>query len=483
MSDLSSSVRRYQFSIHGRSERYRHWQRRRQARQQRPEMYQPQPGQQPDFARIVDHENLLLVFDKLRSEGGAAPGSDGLTYSDFSRGEIAAVLRVVAQQVGQRHYRPRPTRQVRIPKGSGGTRKLRLMIVIDRIIAKAVQAAIMPMLDPVFLPGVFGFRPQRSIQGMLLAMEKAATEYDSWVIAQDDIRAAFDNVPIADAMLDFSQHVGDADLLWLIEALLRGAEGQDRTVGIDQGNAVSPVALLLRLHHVLGLPQPLQGAADQDNPPWQFQYADNLAYICRSVTEGNQQLQQARSLLQAAGLDLKGEDGAPVNLKRQGAKVDILGFQVSYGDSRMRYGLGRDAWKDLEQRLEEAQEAANPGKAAIAAVRGWLSAHGPAFESEAEDRRVLKGVRQAAARAGVRELGRESEPLGWLRGARQRWRAARERALGPPCKQEGPEQQLRRAPRAEETPPAALAGEADRLGERSPGRPGLLFSATARRGS
>jgi hypothetical protein len=129
------------------------------------------------------------------------------------------------------------------------------MIVIDLIIAKAVQLAIMPTLAPVFRPSVFGFRPERSIQGMLLAIEKAAMERSCWVIAQDDIRAAFDNVPIADSMADFRQHIGDADLLWLIEALLRGADGQGRTVGIDQGNAVSPVALLLRLHYALSLPQ------------------------------------------------------------------------------------------------------------------------------------------------------------------------------------------------------------------------------------
>jgi RNA-directed DNA polymerase len=128
---------------------------------------------------------LLLVFDKLRAEGGEAPGIDGLSYRDFSRSEIAAALRVVAQQLQQRHYRPRPTRQVRIAKCNGGFRKLRLMTVIDRIIAKVVQLAIMPTLDPVFLPGVFGFRPGRSIQRMLLAIEKAATEHDCWVIAQD----------------------------------------------------------------------------------------------------------------------------------------------------------------------------------------------------------------------------------------------------------------------------------------------------------
>ncbi len=430
MSEPYSPARRYIFAKHGRSDRFRHWEQRQQRCQGRRPVYQPAPGQQPDFTRIIDPENLLLAYNRLRAEGGEAPGIDNLTYSDFSRAEIAAVLRVVSQQLQQRHYRPRPTRQVRIPKCSGGFRKLRLMIVIDRTIAKAVQLAIMPTLDPIFAPGVFGFRPNRSIQEMLLAIEKAATRHDCWVIAQDDILAAFDNVPTTDATTDFRQHLGDGDLLWLIEALLRGAKGQGKTVGIDQGNAVSPVALLLRLHYALSLPQSADSAnaADQDNPPRQYQYADNLVYVCRSVSEGNQALQRARAILHPAGLSLKGEDGLPVNLKRQGARVEILGLRVSYRNGRLRYGLGKKAWRNLEQRLGEAQEADNPGMAAIAAVRGWLAAHGPAFE-DAEECEVLERVCRTAAREGFRELGTEEGPIGWLREARQRWLAARSSTL------------------------------------------------------
>ena len=125
------------------------------------------------------------------------------------------------------------------------------MIIIDRIIAKAVQLAIMPLLDPLFLPGVFGFRPSRSIQGMLLAIEKAAMEYDSLGyrpgrhprrLRQRAHRRRHAGLPPA------RQRRGPA------LAHRNPAEGRrrpDRTMGIDQGNAVSPVALLLRLHHVL----------------------------------------------------------------------------------------------------------------------------------------------------------------------------------------------------------------------------------------
>jgi hypothetical protein len=288
-------------------------------------------------------------------------------------------------------------------------------------------------------------------------------------------------VRVADVMADFRRHIGDESLLWLIETLLRGADGQSRTVGIDQGNAVSPVALLLRLHHVLSLPQP-RDAADQDNPPRQFQYADNLVYICRSVSEGAQALQRARALLQPAGFTLKGEDGPPVNLKRQGAKVQILGFQVSYRNGRMRYGLGKKAWNNLEQRMVEAHSADNPGKAAVAAIRGWMAGYGPAFEDVMENS-ALERVRRTASRNGFRELGTEDEAKRWLCGARQRWLAAREGALrGHRAVLEHFQQDC--APRVGDLPSAAVAGEAaPSPGELSPGRLGSLSSTTARRRS
>ena len=71
------------------------------------------------------------------------------------------------------------------------------------------------------------------------------------------------------------------------------------------------------------------------------------------MTEGNQALQRARALLQPAGLSLKGEDGPAANLQRRGARVEILGFQVSYRDGRLRYGLGKKASEEPGTALAE----------------------------------------------------------------------------------------------------------------------------------
>jgi hypothetical protein len=329
MSDLASSNRRYLFRKYGRSDCYWHWQRRQQDRRDRlggrqrhgRDVYRAVHGQQPDFERIINHENLLVVYDRLRVEGGQAPGIDGLTYRDFSRSEIARVLQAASQAILQRHYRPYPTRLVRVPKGDGRYRELRLPVIVDRAIAKAVTEAVAVMLDPTFLPSVYGFRarncpgrPSLGIWDLLLALERTAIEQDRWVFAIDDIKDAFPSVRIDDAMGDYRCHTGSDNLLWLIETVLRGDEGQNRTKGIDQGNALAPVTFNLRAHYALDLPQSASrtptDAAGPGNPPW-YRWADNLIYLCQSVTKGNQALQRARELLQAAGFALKGEDGPP----------------------------------------------------------------------------------------------------------------------------------------------------------------------------
>ena len=94
-------------------------------------------------------------------------------------------------------------------------------------------------------------------------------------LAVDDVRKAFDNVPIAPLMETFAEHINDPSLLQLVETILRGGEDRGRAVGIPQGNPLSPLALNVMLHHAHDLPL----EADANFPPL-FRYADNLAATC-----------------------------------------------------------------------------------------------------------------------------------------------------------------------------------------------------------
>ena len=109
--------------------------------------------------------------------------------------------------------------------------------------------------------------------------------------------------------------------------------------------------------------------------------------------------------------------------------MEILGYQISYGNGRLRYGLGKKAWKNLEEGLGEAHEATNPGEMAKAVIRGWLASYGPAFE-DVEESVVLDRVRRTAAQNGFRELGTEEDSPGMAPGSTPEMVCGRSHALG-----------------------------------------------------
>ncbi|HEX3659754.1 MAG TPA: reverse transcriptase domain-containing protein [Pirellulales bacterium] len=370
------------------------------------------------FQQIVSPENLLRVFREMRVTSGPAPGVDGLTYDDFTITEVAAILRAVSLAILAHQYKPYPTRLCRIPKDAHRYRELRLRTIIDRVAAAALAQALSALWNRYFLPGSFGFRPGCNTWHFLAAVDGAVARQGRQVLAQDDVQNAFPSAPIV-AVMDAVRHfTEDENILWLIDTIARGDEGAAHTVGLDQGCPLSPVLMNVLLHIVLDRPF----TADSDNPLW-YRYVDNLCYLCSSVSEGHRAIRRATELLSPAGLQLKGQDGPPIDLRRQGAHVKILGFTLSLKDDRIQLGTTSKAWQHLRQSLMEAHEAPNPARTATQVAQGWLEAQGPALES-ASVTGILTRMLSMAALTGFREIGHQAwEQI--AQNAHQRWLAVR----------------------------------------------------------
>lgn len=198
---------------------------------------------------VLKPGHLWEVLQKMRAQNGQAPGVDGVTYDDLSKSEWFQLFRDVQARVLAGTYRPQPPRLVHIAKAGGGTRTLRLAVVLDRVLEKALADALTPAAEAVFLESSYGFRPGRDRFWMLAALKVACETYGLWVLTADDITKAFDHVPVAAAMAALRRLGVDPTLVDLAEIFLKGHE--QREVGIAQGGALSPLTLNLLLHYAL----------------------------------------------------------------------------------------------------------------------------------------------------------------------------------------------------------------------------------------
>lgn len=377
-------------------------------------------GSQPSLQQIADPEYLLRINARRKAHGGTAAGPDHVADSMLGPREEAAIYRAVAEEIRTGTYEPSEARHVPVPKPSGGFRLLSIRSIVFRTVSAALATVLGPFWERIFLPGSHGFRPGRGPWSMLLDMERIIAEEGRFVIVTDDIRKAFDTVPIAAIMDLHRRHLTDEPLLALVEKVLRGNSQENRVVGVDQGSAYSPLALNVLLHDVLDS----MFSEEAANPP-QLRYADNLVYLCRDVSEATAAISRARQLLLPYGMSLKGEDGEPVDLRREGQTVQILGYSVRWEKDRMQCSLGIGAWLNLKKKLSETHRCPNPTRMAQEVPRGWIGYYGPCFESKGEEADV-KRILRIIAKDGFREVSRDRIER-YVQSARDRWVIYRKR--------------------------------------------------------
>ena len=375
-------------------------------------------GAESTVEQVVDMTYLLGVYDRLRREGGPAPGIDGIGYDRMGRAEAAAVLRAKREAVLRGRYRPDPVRPVRIAKASGGYRTLRLPTVPDRVLYAGLNDHLVPYWERFFSPRSHGFRPRRSRFTLLAEMDHEITTTGRTVLVVDDVRKAFDNVRLADCLTAHREHLTGERLLTHIHTALRGHDLR-RVTGIDQGNAYSPTALQVLLDNTHDRPLDHQGDGQH---PWWFRYADNLIYLTHHVSEGRHVRQLVQGLLQATGLTLKGTDDDVITDIQQ-HPVEVLGLDLRMEDGRVAYAIPDRAWEQLHEAMLECHWRLNPPAAARSAVRGWLEAQGPTFENLSDA--ILCRIYRTGTRNGFRELDGQDALRRYAQDAFRRWECLR----------------------------------------------------------
>ncbi len=129
-----------------------------------------QPGKEETAGRsqklleaILYRDNLNRAYKRVKANKGA-PGVDGMTVEE-ALPWLKEHGKEMSEAIRSGKYKPTAVRRKEIPKPDGGVRKLGIPTVKDRIVQQAIAQQLMPLYEPKFSEGSYGYRPGRSAQG------------------------------------------------------------------------------------------------------------------------------------------------------------------------------------------------------------------------------------------------------------------------------------------------------------------------------
>ena len=138
----------------------------------------------------IDKKSVMEAWLGIKANGGGE-GVDGQTIEAFEQ-DLKGNLYKLWNRMSSGSYQPPPVKRVDIPKASGGTRPLGIPTVADRVAQMVVKRKLEPLLDPLFHPDSYGYRPGKSAH-QAIAQAKQRCWGRDWVL-DIDIKGFFDNL-------------------------------------------------------------------------------------------------------------------------------------------------------------------------------------------------------------------------------------------------------------------------------------------------
>lgn len=263
---------------------------------ERPRDHRPPPA--VPAAQLFSPEAVQRAWLTVKRAGGGA-GMDGVTIAQFEA-NLTQELQELQRLLASGHYRPKPVRQVWVPKSRGGLRPLALWALRDRVAQRVLYDLLTPVFEPHFLPCSFGFRPGLGVQDAVAALQRQRDAGLRWVV-DADIEDCFGAIPTGRLLALIGDRVHDRQLRryvrgWLEADIMNSADGRPRKAGASQGSVLSPLLANVYLHQI-DLLMTREGLAF-------LRYADDFVISCRRRREAEAALHFSEQALQRWGLRL-----------------------------------------------------------------------------------------------------------------------------------------------------------------------------------
>ena len=315
----------------------------------------------------ISQQEVWEAYQKVKANHGAA-GVDGQSIAEFET-RVKDNLYRLWNRMSSGSYFPPPVRTVTIPKADGGERKLGIPTVSDRIAQMVVKSRLEPVVDPLFHPDSYGYRPGKSALEAVGQTRQRCWKLD-WVIDLD-IKGFFDNIDHDLLRRAVKKHAKEKWVVLYIERWLQApAQAEDghvtaRGKGTPQGGVVSPLLANLFLHYAF------DRWMQKTYPHLLFErYADDAIVHCRTEAEAQEVRRAIAVRMQECRLELHPDKTKIVYCKDDDRRGTYPNEQFDFLGDTFRPRRSKN-WKGKFFINVSPAVADKAGKAMRAAIRSW----------------------------------------------------------------------------------------------------------------
>ena len=332
---------------------------------------------QPKLLEAILHkDNFNRAYKRVKANKGA-PGIDGMTIK-----EALPYLQEHQQELTNRIYRgkytPSPVRRVEIPKPDGGVRKLGIPTVIDRTLQQAITQQLVPIYEPLFTDGSYGYRPNRDAKGAILKVKEYAEQGYTYAVVLD-LSKYFDTINHEILINLLRKNVKDERVVQLIKRYLKSGVMENGVVieteeGSPQGGNLSPLLANIYLNEFdreflkRGVPC--------------IRYADDIVLLAKSRKASERLLESStRYLEEKLKLTVNREKSRTVSVFAI-RNFKFLGFALGRNRSGIYVRVHAKSWEKFKSKLKELSsrkrcQSIKPSLERIKVyARGWLNYYG-----------------------------------------------------------------------------------------------------------
>jgi len=329
---------------------------------------------EPDIlGKILNKDNLNRAYKRVKANKGA-PGVDGMTIEEAFQW-LKEHNHELTERIRKGHYTPSPVRRVEIPKPDGGVRKLGIPTVIDRIIQQAMSQQLIPIYEPKFSDGSFGYRPGRSAKDAVQRIEEYAEQgYTKAVVL--DLSKYFDTLNHELLVNILRRDVKDERVIQMIKRYLRSGVMENGVVvkteeGSPQGGNLSPLLANVYLNE-------FDQEFNKRGVPC-IRYADDIVLLAKSERASERLLESSTKYLEGTlKLKVNREKSRTVSVFAI-RNFKYLGFCFGKSGKGIYVRVRGKSWKKAKEKLRKLTSRSRCGSIVKTMerikeyMRGWLN--------------------------------------------------------------------------------------------------------------